>query len=169
MAVALFASRDIDNNFPYQLRGFEITGQIRRIYLDELIDSPDPSLGLGIIQLIVATPQLAQQRGKPLLQKAIAEIDDLVFQQKVIELIERTLAYKFTNLSRTELEAMFGLDDLRQTRLYQEAKEEGREEAKTEVIAGLLALGLSIEQIATALQLELTKVQETAARLSPPN
>lgn len=50
---------------------------------------------------------------------------------------------------------MFGLDDLRQTRLYQEAKEEGREEgreaAKTEAIAGLLALGLSIEQIATAL------------------
>ncbi|MDB9434359.1 DUF2887 domain-containing protein [Microcystis aeruginosa] len=173
MAVALFASRDIGNNFPYQLRGFEITGQIRRIYLDELIDSPDPSLGLGIIQLIVATPQLAQQRGKPLLEKAIAEIDDLVFQQKVIELIERTLAYKFTNLSRTELEAMFGLDDLRQTRLYQEAKEEGREEgreeAKTEAITGLLALGLSIEQIATALQLEPTKVQETAARLSSQN
>ncbi|WP_286824236.1 hypothetical protein [Microcystis sp. LSC13-02] len=64
---------------------------------------------------------------------------------------------------------MFGLDDLRQTRLYQEAKEEGREEAKTEAIASLLALGLSIEQIATALQLELTKVQETAAKLSPPN
>jgi predicted transposase/invertase (TIGR01784 family) len=68
---------------------------------------------------------------------------------------------------------MFGLDDLRQTRLYQEAKqegrEEGREEAKTEAIAGLLALGLSIEQIATALQLESTKVQETAAKLSPPN
>ncbi|MFN9735215.1 MAG: Rpn family recombination-promoting nuclease/putative transposase [Microcystis sp.] len=173
IAVALFASRDLDNNFPYQLRGFEITGQIRRIYLDELIDNPAPSLGLGIIQLIVATPQLAQQRGKPLLEKAIAEIDDLVFQQKVVELIERTLAYKFTNLSRTELEAMFGLDDLRQTRLYQEAKEEGREEgreeAKTEAIASLLALGLSIEQIATALQLELTKVQETAAKLSPPN
>ncbi len=28
MAVALFASRDIDNNFPYQLRGFEITGLV---------------------------------------------------------------------------------------------------------------------------------------------
>ena len=64
---------------------------------------------------------------------------------------------------------MFGLDDLRQTRLYQEAKEEGREEAKTEAIASLLALGLSIEQIATALQLESTKVQETAARLSSQN
>lgn len=57
----------------------------------------------------------------------------------------------------------------RQTRLYQEAKEEGREQAKIEAVAGLLALGLSIEQIATALQLELTKVQETAARLSSQN
>jgi predicted transposase YdaD len=64
---------------------------------------------------------------------------------------------------------MFGLDDLRQTRLYQEAKEEGREEAKTEAIASLLALGLSIEQIATALQLEPTKVQETASKLSSQN
>ena len=39
----------------------------------------------------------------------------------------------------------------RQTRLYQEAKEEGREQAKIEAVAGLLALGLSIEKIATAL------------------
>jgi predicted transposase YdaD len=43
-----------------------------------------------------------QQQAKPLLERAMTEIDNLVFQQKVVELIERTLAYKFTNLSRTE-------------------------------------------------------------------
>jgi predicted transposase YdaD len=39
--------------------------------------------------------------------------------------METVLVYKFAHLSRKEIEAMFGLSELKQTRVYQEAKEEG--------------------------------------------
>lgn len=45
---------------------------------------------------------------------------------------------------------MFGLSEFKQTRVYQEAKQEGRVEAKLESVPKLLALGLTVEQIAQA-------------------
>jgi predicted transposase YdaD len=45
-----------------------------------------------------------------------------------MELIETIVVYKFPSLSREEIEKMLGLSELRQTKVYQEALEEGREE-----------------------------------------
>jgi predicted transposase/invertase (TIGR01784 family) len=78
--------------------------------------------------------------------------------------IETILVYKFPKMSREEIEAMFGLSELKQTRVYQE----GRLEAKLEAIPRLLALGLTVEQIAQALDLDIAQVQE-AAQQTPPN
>ncbi len=60
-------------------------------------------------------------------------------------------------MNKEEIEAMFGLSDLKQTRFDQEALEEGREEgrekgklkAKLETIPRLLALDWSTEKIIT--------------------
>jgi predicted transposase/invertase (TIGR01784 family) len=79
-------------------------------------------------------------------------------------------------MSPKEIEAMFGLSELKQTRVYQEAREEGEQkgkqkgrlEAKLEAIPRLLALGLTVEQIAQALDLEIAQVQK-AAQQTPPN
>lgn len=68
---------------------------------------------------------------------------------------------------------MFGLSDLKQTRVYQEAKEEGKEEGREEgrievklaSIPRLLALGLSVPQIAEALELDVAIVQQAAKNL----
>jgi predicted transposase YdaD len=53
-------------------------------------------------------------------------------------LIETILIYKFENLTTQELEAMFGLSELKKTRVYQEGHEEGVEEGREETIAALL-------------------------------
>ncbi|MEH1899074.1 MAG: Rpn family recombination-promoting nuclease/putative transposase [Nostoc sp.] len=74
------------------------------------------------------------------------------------------------------MEAMFGLSKLKQTRVYQEAKQEGKEEgkeegrfeAKLEAVPKLLALGLSVEQIAQALDLDVAQVQQ-AVQQTPLN
>jgi predicted transposase/invertase (TIGR01784 family) len=83
--------------------------------------------------------------------------------------------YKFPNLSREEIEAMLALSELRQTRVYQEALEEGRQEgieegreqgkleAKLEMVSLLLEVGLSLEEIAQRLGLDIETV-EAAAR-----
>jgi predicted transposase/invertase (TIGR01784 family) len=58
---------------------------------------------------------------------------------------------------------MFNLSDLKQTRVYQEAKlegkQEGKREGKLESVAGLLELGLTVEQIAQALNLSVEQVK----------
>lgn len=75
---------------------------------------------------------------------------------------------------------MFSLSDLKQTRVYQEAKEEGRQEGKLEgkqegklegkqegkleTVPRLLALGLSVEQIAEALELDVEVVRQVAQK-----
>lgn len=57
---------------------------------------------------------------------------------------------------------MFSLNDLKQTRVYQEALEEGRQEAKLELVPFLISLGISLEEIAVRLGLELEQVQQAS-------
>ncbi|WP_066424886.1 hypothetical protein [Anabaena sp. 4-3] len=64
---------------------------------------------------------------------------------------------------------MLGLDAIRNTRVYQEAKEEGKQEGKLEGIPGLLRLGLSLEQIAEAMGLDIELVRQAAAQHSIDN
>lgn len=58
----------------------------------------------------------------------------------IMEMITTILAYKFTHLSRREVEAMLGIT-LQETRFYQEAKEEGREEGREEGLQTGLQVG----------------------------
>ena len=51
---------------------------------------------------------------------------------------------------------MFGLTEWRQTKFYQEVEEE----TKLEAIPRLLKMGLSVEQIAEALELKIEVVQQ---------
>ncbi|GAB4178021.1 MAG: hypothetical protein Fur006_10120 [Coleofasciculaceae cyanobacterium] len=57
---------------------------------------------------------------------------------------------------------MLGLSDFRQTRVYQEALEEGERKAKLEAVPRFLALGLSVEQIAEGLGLDVELVRQAA-------
>ena len=62
---------------------------------------------------------------------------------------------------------MFSLDELKQTRYFQDVLEEGRQEGrqegrfenKLETVPRLLALGLTVEQGAEALQLDIEQVR----------
>ncbi|MEC4806389.1 MAG: hypothetical protein SAJ72_19205 [Jaaginema sp. PMC 1080.18] len=55
---------------------------------------------------------------------------------------------------------MFSLDDLRQTRVWQEAQQEARLETKLETVPRLQGMGLTIEQIAEALELTVEQVRQ---------
>jgi len=61
---------------------------------------------------------------------------------------------------------MLGLSELKQTKVYQEAKAEGQEigeqKAKLESVPRLLKLGLTEKQIAQALQLTVKEVRQIA-------
>ena len=117
-AVAIFAKRSIEPEIPKQFRALFASGHIVRIYLDELPE--DASLNMGIVRLIVAPEQDAIALAQRLADR-VGQGD----RERVIEFIETVLMYKFPQMSREEVEAMFTLGDLRQTRIYQEALQEG--------------------------------------------
>ncbi len=71
----------------------------------------------------------------------------------------RIFESEFSNKTRQELEAMFGLTEWRQTRFYQEVEEE----TKLATIPRLLKIGLSVEQIAEALELDTEIVRQAIA------
>ncbi|ELS00131.1 DUF2887 domain-containing protein, partial [Gloeocapsa sp. PCC 73106] len=58
----------------------------------------------------------------------LTSIDNI--RKEILELIEKILIYKLPEAKREEIEAMFSLSDLKQTRFYRDAKEDGREEGK---------------------------------------
>ncbi len=124
-AVAIFAKRSIEPEVPKQFRALFAAGHIARIYLDELPESESPSLGL--VKLIVApkreTIALAQQ-----LADRVGQGD----RERMIEFIETVLLYKFPQMTREEVEAMFTLSDLKKTRVYRDALQEGVQRGKLE-------------------------------------
>ena len=124
-AVAIFAKRSIEPEIPKQFRALFAGGHIARIYLDELPDSE--SLSMGLVRLIVApkreTIALAQR-----LADRVGQGD----RERMIEFIETVLLYKFPQMSREEVEAMFTLGDLKKTRVYRDALKEGKLEGKLE-------------------------------------
>lgn len=172
-AVAIFASRNLEPRFSAQYRG--LRPQLQVVYLDEVTDGDDLPISLGIVKLVVMAPDQVQEKLPTLLEKLPQQITDQELERQVFEFIETVLLYKFTNLSREEIEVMFSLSDLKQTRVYQEAKAEGKVEGKIEgevkgeflgklkSVPGLLALGLRADQIALAIGLDVAVVEQIAA------
>ncbi|HAO13473.1 MAG TPA: hypothetical protein DCQ51_20475 [Planktothrix sp. UBA8407] len=67
---------------------------------------------------------------------------------------------KLPQMSRQKLEAMFGVDDLRKTRFAQELIEETEQQAKFKIVSRLLRKGISIEEIAELVELEVEQVRQ---------
>ncbi|MBE9215901.1 Rpn family recombination-promoting nuclease/putative transposase [Plectonema cf. radiosum LEGE 06105] len=152
--VVLWAKRSFDRGVPLAYQALFAAGYIRIIYLDEIDDAPNSSIGLGIIKLVVAPENEAVQQARSLIESV--KQADAANRSNLLELVERMLVYKFSSYSRQELEAMFGLSEWKQTRFYQEV----REETKLETIPELLKEGLTIEQIARVLKLDIEMVRQ---------
>ncbi|UUO15506.1 MULTISPECIES: Rpn family recombination-promoting nuclease/putative transposase [Aphanizomenonaceae] len=126
--VALFAKRSLDVGelTAYQQELIN-SGRIKQIYLDEL---PPGSIGMGLIELIVSQEAQAPELVKTLMARTKTEVENDREKQGIIELLETVLLSKFSQLSRQEIEAMFLVSDIKQTRVYQEAKQEGRQDGE---------------------------------------
>lgn len=125
-AVAIFARRSFEPEIPNHVREIIASNRIVRVYLDDWLDRETDSFAINIIQLILSTESQAVTMARQLGEK-IEQENDPEIQEQVLELIETVLVYKFPKLNRQEIEAMFTYSDLKQTRVYQEAKEEGEQ------------------------------------------
>ena len=132
LAVAVFASRRLE---PKQLGPYEALLQsrhVRRIYMDEHPIPANPPLGLGIVQLLSAPRQQLRGMVAQLLRRVGDEFAGTELGDNTLELVEEFLVRRFSRLGREEIRAMFQLEDLRKTRVWHQARDEGREEAPQE-------------------------------------
>lgn len=114
------------------------SSKVRRVYLNELGAIATLPLSLSVVKLVIEPEETAPIQARQLIQRIQQEEVRDVSSQDLIELVETIIVYKFTALSREEIAAMLGLDSLKQTRVYQEALEEGRQESQRQMIESAL-------------------------------
>ncbi|MBK4728965.1 Rpn family recombination-promoting nuclease/putative transposase [Oxynema sp. CENA135] len=152
------------------------SSRVTRIYLDEI--QGEPTLGVGVVKLIIESEAIAPEAAKQLVAQTEREVADPNRQRELIELIETIIVYKLPQKSREEIAAMLGLGDLKETRFYQDAfadgeqvgeqrgieqgLQQGLQQANRQAVRGMLQVGLSLETIAQALNLPLELVRQWA-------
>jgi predicted transposase YdaD len=96
------------------------SGRITRVYLDELGEISSLPTGLSLMVLTILEGDEAKNQARNLIERAAGD-------RGIIEMITKIVVYKFNSLSRDEVNVMLGIE-LQQTRVYQEAKAEGKAE-----------------------------------------
>ena len=110
----------------------------------------------------------AANRARWLIEQSQQEVVAGLSRRGIIELIQTIMVYKFPQLNRQEIEEMLGLSELKQTRVYQEALEEGRQEEGVTLVLRLLKrrLGqLAPEMRSQIQQLRVAQLEELGEAL----
>lgn len=126
--VIIFGSRNLEPSNLRIHRSLLAGDQVRRVYLDELGDLQQQPLGLGLMLLTIKEGTEAIETARFLLEQAQVQSE-----AAIIDLITTIIFYKFTNLSREEIDVMLGLP-LEEPRVLREAREEGREEGERAIV-----------------------------------
>ncbi|ABA23870.1 conserved hypothetical protein [Trichormus variabilis ATCC 29413] len=168
--VVIYPSRGIERQQTIHFDEILVLNRVKRIYLDELGEVAETSLGVGVVKLVIETEDTAPVLARQLIAQAKQQLTDVTAKRDLINLIETIIVYKLPQKSREEIEAMLGLNELKQSRVYQEAleegKQEGKQEAKLETIPRMVQFGLSVEAIAQLLDLPLEVVQQAVQPIS---
>jgi predicted transposase/invertase (TIGR01784 family) len=176
--VVLFASRALEPRQTLPYEALFAAGQIRRYYLDEMPEIADAPLGMAILDLLRQSQQRAPATARELVARVKSEIGDDALRTDLIQLVETIIIGKLPRLTRQEIEVMLQLHDIRESRVYQEAREEGRvkgleegfekglQEERRRSILRMTARKMPVEDIAECLGLNVELVREIMAETS---
>ncbi len=146
---------------------------IRRFYLDEMPELADAPLGMAILNLIQKSEEQAPTAACELIARAKTEIGDAALRADLIQFIETVIMYKVPRLSREEIQTMLKIHDIRESRVYQEAVEEGEQKGiglgieKAIAITKFAAKKIPAAEIATKLGVDVALVRKVIAAGAP--
>ena len=186
LAVPIFVSRAVE---PTELIPYEPllqSGKVKRIYLKDHPVHDNPAPGLAILQLVTAPLPQTRELVVRIVEGSRRHDLDATSGSNVIEFLEELLIRRFPGFSREEIRAMYELTDLRKTRVWQEAHEEGLEEGiekgikkgieegieegqarlKAKMVHRCLAKEMSIKEIADLLEIPAQEVRRLSKRPS---
>ncbi len=136
--VVIYPTRNLEQSNAHPYRSLLNCEQVHRVYLNELGEIHQLPLGAALMVLTTVEETQAPEKARYLLARTQEQIVDTEASRAIIEMIATIMVYKFTNLSRQEVDTMLGLQ-LADTRVYREAKEEGRQEGESALILRLLS------------------------------
>ena len=135
-AIVLFEKRSRETTRQQPFRSLLDSSQVQILYLSDLQEEAFDSLELSVLQLIVVDQNLAVEKAKQIISRAEASNSLYLSRAQILELVETIIVYKFPLLTREVVTNMLMIDELKQTRVYKDAleggKQEGREEGKQE-------------------------------------
>ena len=153
--VVIYPSISIEQIDSHPYRALLGSDQVRRVYLDELGAIDQLPMGLSLMVLTTLSVAIAPQAARDLLARTEKESLSLQSRQGIIDMLGTIMVYKFTNLSRQEIDEMLGIK-IEETRVYREAQEE-----KARAIAlNMLKDNLPLEQIARLTGLPIAQLQQ---------
>ncbi|MBE9048989.1 DUF2887 domain-containing protein [Nostocales cyanobacterium LEGE 11386] len=131
-AVIIYPSRSIEQSKLHPHRSLLNGNQVYRVYLDELGDIRALPLWVAVMVLTTVEEEQAPEEARYLLSRTRNELSPLS-SRAIIEIVTTIMSYRFDQLSRVEVEAMLDIT-LKETRVYREIKQEGREEEAVNLV-----------------------------------
>jgi predicted transposase/invertase (TIGR01784 family) len=128
--VVIYPTQTMEQSRTEVVREMLASGRIVRVYLDELGEVAELPTGLGLMVLTTL-------EGDEAISAARGFIDRSQGNRGIIDAVSTIMVYKFSNLSRDEVDAMLGIE-LSQTRVYREAEQEGNVKGRQEEAQGLI-------------------------------
>jgi predicted transposase YdaD len=109
----------------------------------------------GLMQLTIAPESRMAGQAKQLMERIEEEGTRGFARKEIIDVITTIAVYKFTNLSREEVEKMLGLA-LEESQIYKDLERQ----TKLKVIGKLMSKGLSFEDIAEIVEMTVEEVRQ---------
>ena len=128
----IYPSRSIEQSDIYPHRTLLSGDQLHRVYLDELGDIRELPLWVALMVLTTVEEEQAPEAARYLLTKTRENVTS-PSSRAIIEMITTIMVYKFERLNRREVETMLGIT-LKETTVYREIKDEGRQEEAANLI-----------------------------------
>ena len=164
-ALALFVSRKVE---PKAQPGYQVlldSHHVHRVYLDELPASLEATPGIKILRLVTAPREATRKIVSDLVEQSRQD-SDCERGSAIVQLVEELLMRRFTEMNREEIRRMFQLHDLKESKVWQEAeqvgKERERERRDRDLVKRLQAKGTSLKEIAELLEIPLAEVRRIA-------
>jgi predicted transposase/invertase (TIGR01784 family) len=155
--VLVYGSRSLEPSHCLIHQALLESPQTHRIYLDELGDLNEQPLGLALMLLTIVPEQDSIEPAKSLLERAKIEYTERLSEKAVVDLVSTIISYKFSTLTREEIEAMLEIS-LEESRVYRDAKTEGLIQGRTEEGRSLVTRQLN-RKIGKLPQAVLTKIE----------
>lgn len=156
--LVIFPSRSLEPSDQKTHRIYLNSNQVQRIYLDELGDPSQQPIGINLMQLTIAPDETMAEQARLLIARVQQSETGTLAKNEIMEVITTIAVYKFSSLSREEVEAMLGLS-IEETRIYKDLERQ----TKLKAAERLLSMGYSIEKVALAVDLSVEEVTEVAS------